>query len=116
MGETRKGALRLNSDHKLKVEFHGTKVASDVVLPAYRELDEAFGPTSAINSELRDSRTGKNAWHSITAFLRQSIYGRLADYDDANDAERLCVDPAARNEIGCPFKTTTVLSYRQAKL
>ena len=53
---------------------------------------------------------------SLAAFLGQSIYSRFADYDDANDAERLCVDPAARNEIGCPFKTTTVLAYSQAKL
>jgi len=29
MGETRKDALRLDFDRKLKLEFHGTKVASD---------------------------------------------------------------------------------------
>ena len=29
MGEARKDALRLNFDHKLKLEFHGTKVTSD---------------------------------------------------------------------------------------
>ncbi len=29
MGEARKGALRLNFDSKLKLEFHGTKVAGD---------------------------------------------------------------------------------------
>lgn len=35
MGETRKDALRLDFDRKLKLEFHGTKVG----LLAYRELD-----------------------------------------------------------------------------
>jgi len=73
MGETRKDALRLNFDHKLKLEFHGTKVTSDAGLLAYRELDEALGLTSAIDSELHDNRTGKNTWHSIAALLRQSI-------------------------------------------
>jgi len=100
MGETRKDALRLNFDHKLKLEFHGTKVTSDAGLLAYRELDEALGLTSAIDSELRDNRTGKNTRHSIAALLRQSIYSRLAGYHDTNDAERLCVDPAMRHIAG----------------
>ncbi len=70
MGEARKDALRLDFDHKLKLEFHGTKVTSDAGLLAYRELDEALGLTSAIDSELRDNRTGKNTRHSIAALLR----------------------------------------------
>jgi len=100
MGETRKDALRLNFDRKLKLEFHGTKVTSDAGLLAYLELDEALGLTSAIDSELRDNRTGKNTRHSIAALLRKSIYSRLAGYDDTNDAERLCVDPAMRHVAG----------------
>ncbi len=100
MGEARKDALRLDFDRKLKLEFHGTKVTSDAGLLAYRELDEVLGLTSAIDSELRDNRTGKNTQHSIAALLRQSIYSRLAGYDDTNDAERLCVDPAMRHVAG----------------
>ena len=54
MGEAIKDALRLDSDHKLKLEFHGTKVTSDGGLLAYRELDDAFGLTSTVDSELHD--------------------------------------------------------------
>ena len=54
MGETRKDALRLDFDHKLKLEFHGTKVTSDGGLLVYRELDDALGLTLAVDSELRD--------------------------------------------------------------
>ncbi len=100
MGETRKDALGLNFNCKLKLEFHGTKVTSDAGLLAYRELDEALGLTSTIDSELRDNRTVKNTRHSISALLRQSIYSGLAGYDDTNDAERLCVDPAMRHVAG----------------
>jgi hypothetical protein len=100
MGEARKGALRLDFDRRLKVEFHGTKITSDAGLLAYRELDEALDLTSTIDSKLRDIRTGKNTQHGLAALLRQSIYSRLAGYDDTNDAERLAVDPAMRHVAG----------------
>ena len=100
MGEACKDALRLDFDRKLRLEFHGTKITSDAGLLAYRELDEALGLTSAIDSEVRDIRTGKNTQHSISALLRQSIYSRLAGYDDTNDAERLALDPAMRHVAG----------------
>ena len=32
--------------------------------------------------------------------LRQSIYSRLAGYEDVNDVEQLCVDPALRHVVG----------------
>ena len=97
MGEACKDALRLDFDRKLKLEFHGTKVTSDAGLLAYRELDEALGLTSVIDSELRDSRTGKNTQHGLAALLRHSICSRLAGYDDTNDAERLAVNTSIRH-------------------
>jgi len=96
MGEARKDALRTDFDRRLKLEFHGTIVTSDAGLLACRELDDALGLTSAIDAELRDIRTGKNTQHGITALFKQSIYSRLAGYDDTNDAERLAPDPPMR--------------------
>ena len=43
MGESKKDALRVNFDRKLKLEFHGVKVTSDTGLLAYREIDDVFG-------------------------------------------------------------------------
>jgi hypothetical protein len=100
MGESRRDALRLDFDRKVKVEFHGTKVTSDAGLLAYRELDEVLGLTTMIESRLSDTRTGKNTQHGLVALLRQSVYSRLAGYDDTNDAERTSIDPAMRQVVG----------------
>jgi hypothetical protein len=100
MGERRKRPLRVQFDGQVKLEFHGARLSSDAGLLLYRELDEALGLTSGLKDLLVEPRTGKNIQHSVTALLRQSVYGRLAGYEDTNDAARLRVDPAVRRVIG----------------
>ena len=45
-------------------------------------------------------RTGKNGRHALVGLLCQSVFGRLARYEDVNDAERLRHNPAMRWIIG----------------
>ena len=100
MGETPKGPLRLDFDRRLKLEFRGATITSDAGLLAFRELDNALGLIKLAASKLTECRKGKNTQHALVALLRQSIFGRLAGYEDVNDAERLRLDPAMRYLIG----------------
>jgi hypothetical protein len=85
-------ALRVAFASRLKLEFHGSKVTSDAGLLGYRELDAALSLTDLGEDLLSDYRTGKNTQHSMVALMRQSLFSRLAGYEDTNDAERLSVD------------------------
>ena len=92
--------MRMGFDGGIKLEFHGAKVTSDGGLLAYRELDDALGLFDAVSTALSDQRTGRNIQHAMATLLRQSIYSRLAGYEDVNDAERLSVDPVLRAITG----------------
>ena len=100
MGEAKNDNLRVSFDSRLKLKFVGSKVTSDAGLLAYRELDEVFGLTEMVAEVLSDSRPGTNKQHGLVPMLRQSIYSRLAGYEDVNDAERLGRDPAMRWIVG----------------
>ena len=99
-GATKNEHIGLSFDRRLALEFHGAKISSDAGLLAYREMDEVLGLTSMGGRVLNDWRTGKNTQHSMLALIRQSIYSRLAGYEDTNDAERLAVDPIMRHVVG----------------
>ena len=59
-----------------------------------------MGLTEIAEDYLQESRTGRNILHHLVPLLRQSIYSRLAGYDDTNDAVRLSQDPAMRVIVG----------------
>src|SRR5262245_34000198 len=99
-GEAEDIGFRVAFDRSLKLEFHGATVASDAGLLAFRELDDALGLTQLAADLLHDPRTGKNGRHTLLAQFRQVVFGRLAGYEDVNDADRLGRDPAMRWVVG----------------
>jgi hypothetical protein len=59
-------------------------------------LDERLGLGDLIEQHVSDSRRGKNTQFPLADLLRQSVYSRLAGYEDVNDAEHLSQDPIFR--------------------
>ena len=100
MGDSEKASLRLQFNPKVRLEFHGSTITSDAGLLAFRELDDALDLTGIASDYLQDYRTGHNIQHHLVPLLRQSIFSRLAGYDDTNDADRLAQDPAMRVVVG----------------
>ena len=95
MGEGQKQEFQLSFNRFLRVAFRGSRVTSDGGLILVRELDERLGFGDLIARHLTDSRAN-NARFPFADLLRQSVYSRLAGYEDVNDAERLSQDPALR--------------------
>ena len=95
-GEWNDGTIRVDFNRRLKLEFHGSRITSDAGLLAYRELDDALRLTDLAGAALAECRRGKNTRHLLTGLFRQSVFGRLAGYEDVNDADRLAHDPAMR--------------------
>ena len=96
MGEKQTKPFQLSFNGLLKVDFQGSHVTSDGGLILVRELDERLGLGELIDEHLSDSRQGTNKQFTLADPLRQSVYSRLAGYEDLNDAERVSIDPTFR--------------------
>ena len=95
MGERQNQPFQLTFNASLKVAFQGSRVTSNGGLILVRELDERLGFGELIKQHLADPR-GKNTRLPLAGLLRQSVYSRLAGYEDVNDAEQLSQDPTFR--------------------
>src|ERR1017187_2614485 len=99
-GESKDGVLKLDFDRRLMLEFFGSAATSDAGLLAYRELDDALGLSAMAGERLADAPHPKERPNAPVGMLRQAVFGRLAGYEDVNDAERLRHDPAMRWIVG----------------
>jgi hypothetical protein len=93
-GDINHGVLELDFDHRLMLQFRGSVVTSHAGLLAYRA--DALGLSAIAGEILADARTVENGRHALVGLLRRSLFGRLAEYEDVRDAERLRHDPEMR--------------------
>jgi len=52
--------------------------------------------THQLDPDFRNELVPANKQFTVADLLRQSVYSRLAGYEDLNDAERLAADPTFR--------------------
>jgi hypothetical protein len=96
MGEKQNQFFQLSFNASLRIDFQGSRVTSDGGLILVRELDERLGFGELITQHLSDARRGKNTQLPLADLFRQSVYSRIAGYEDVNDAERVSQDPTFR--------------------
>jgi hypothetical protein len=96
MGDKQNQPFQLSFNASLKIDFQGSRVTSYGRLILVRELDERLAFGDLVRQRLTDPHRGKNTQFPLADLLRQSVYGRLAGYEDVNDAERLSQDPTFR--------------------
>ena len=87
MGESSDTPLKLQFDRRVRLEFRGATITSDAGLLACRESDDALGLTETATACLQESRGGRNVQHQLVPPLRQSVYSRVAGYEDTNPPE-----------------------------
>jgi hypothetical protein len=96
MGEIQNQPFQLSFNTSLKVDLQGSRVTSDGGLILVRELDKRLGFGELVEQHLTDSSRGKNRQFPFADLPRQSVYSRLAGYEDPNDAQKLSRDPTSR--------------------
>jgi len=95
MGEQHHEPFQLSFNRSLRVDFQGSRVTSSGLI-LVRELEERLGMGALIAQHLTDTRCGRNPQFPLADLLRQSVYSRLAGYEDANAAERVSAEPTFR--------------------
>ena len=83
-GTRETGDVRLAFDCRVRLAFHGSKISSEGRLLLFRELDQVLGLLDISSGLLRYTRTGHNRLQTLVGLLWQSVFGRLAGYDDVN--------------------------------
>jgi len=117
-GETqcvRNAGTRCESDSTGRSSWNSAKPMSPAARGWWRfeSWNDALGLTQQAGEALADTRIAQNTRHGLIAQLRQSVYSRLASYEDTNGAEQLCDDPAMRYVVGERARSSTAASTSQ---
>ncbi|MHB1456620.1 MAG: IS1380 family transposase [Armatimonadota bacterium] len=91
--------------HEVVVRFDGGDISSDAGVALVSAADKKAGLTSSLALAFDDKRDQAKVDHSMQLLLRERIYAIALGYEDANDLDRLRLDPALKTACGRLPKT-----------
>src|SRR5690348_16615243 len=78
----------------LTCRFDAGASTSDAGLLFVAQADRKLKLTQRLAAQIVDRREAGKVVHAVVALLRERIYTICAGYEDANDLDWLCADPA----------------------
>jgi hypothetical protein len=83
--------------------FDGGEITSDAGLLMLSAADRKLRLTERLAGEIVDTRESGKVRHEVADLLRERIFAIAAGYEDANDLDDLCRDPALLLSCGKPI-------------
>ena len=99
-GKSSSDVLRGDFDRRLMLQFRGLGGHFGCRIARLSRTRRRTGPRRNGGREARRRPHRQERPACLVGLIRQSVFGRLAGYEDVNDAERLRHDPAMRWIIG----------------
>lgn len=86
--------------------FDGGEMTSDAGLLFLAQADRKLGLAERLASQIVDKREPGKVRHQVADLLRERIFAIAGGYEDANDLDQLCRDPALLLSCGKPIGST----------
>ena len=84
------------SGREVVARFDGGDLTSDAGLLLLRQADKKVGLIDALAANIVDRRQASKIDHTIREIVAARVFAIAAGYEDANDLDRLRVDPALK--------------------
>ncbi len=85
------------SGKKVTADFSGGEVTSDFGVMTMREIADKIRIIEKLAQAINDKRHQSYVRHEIIEFLTQRIFQIICGYEDANDANKLRIDPGFKD-------------------
>jgi hypothetical protein len=84
----------------VSARFDGGDITSDSGFLLLAQADQKIALVSAMSAAIGDKRQVSKIRHGVETILLERIFAIACGYEDANDLDRLCTDPALKAACG----------------
>lgn len=93
-------SIHNNFKHKIIQDYDGGNLSFEGGILPLAKIDEKYGITSRLAKCFTDFRRSNLTEFSVEELLKQIIYAISMGYEDHNDHDKLCKDPAIATAVG----------------